>query len=255
MHAFGGPVRFHAEDAADLTSSASASADAERVAGVLSALNGGGAGSLRFYRPKPTAAFAPRDTKTPTYREAAAAMRAMGFSPVERRTGGQLAVYDQHALVIDLVAPHDDPRQHVTERFTAFSAAIAEALMRFSVDARVGQVAGEYCPGAFSVNAQGGVKLAGVAQRIGRRGYHLGAVISVTPSAAAKQAVAEAYRILGFPFDPSTFGALSAFSPGASHLLLRMSLHEALAGLVVLEPEWPLVSPCGSGVPAPSPHW
>lgn len=235
MQPFGGPVRLHAGDAEDMTSSASAVADMCRPYDLLTALNGGGAGSLRIYRPLPTAAFAPRDTTLAGYPDAAEAMQRRGFAPVERRAGGQLAVYDRNALVIDLVAPHDAPRQHVMERFTAFSAAIAGALRQFSVDARVGQVEGEYCPGDFSVNAQGKVKLAGVAQRIGRRAYHLGAVVSVMRSPAAQHAVAEAYRILGFPFDPATFGAVTCLSPEAGFRALGLALRQALAPLLRVE--------------------
>jgi octanoyl-[GcvH]:protein N-octanoyltransferase len=238
MQAFGGPVLLHAGDAEDLISSASAAADMARSYEVLTALNVGGLGSLRIFRPPPTAAFAPRDTTLPAYREAAEAMAARGFAPVERRAGGQLAIYDTHALVIDLVAPHDDPRQHVIERFRVFSAAIAAALSGFAVDARVGQVDGEYCPGDYSVNAGGAVKLAGVAQRIGRCGYHLGAVISVTPSPGALAAVADAYRILGFPFAPDTFGALAELAGSADHARVRAAL------LGTLSPLLP-ISPCG----------
>lgn len=238
MEAFGGPVRLVADDAEDLLSSASAAADMDRVYEALTALNGGGPGSLRIYRPHPTAAFAPRDTTLPAYGVAAEAMRALGFEPVERRAGGQLAVYDSRALVVDLIAPHEDPRQQTIERFKAFSAAIVQALSQFGIDARVGQVAGEYCPGDYSVNARGQVKLAGVAQRIGRRGYHMGAVISVTSSDAVVDAVAEAYRILGFPFDPATFGSVGCFAPDAGPGRLRDALMETLGRLV-------RISPCG----------
>lgn len=235
MPAFGGPVRRLAADAADLLSAASAVADVDRAYGELMALNTGGRGSLRPYRPQATAAFAPRDTTLPPYAAAATAMQARGFAPAERRAGGQLAVYDCQALVIDLVAPHDDPRRHAVERFARFSGAIAAALRGFGVDARVGQVTGEYCPGDHSVNAHGRVKLVGVAQRIGRCGYHLGAVVSVAPSEAAREAVAEAYRILGFSFAPESFGALQHFAPAARHLALADALVIALSGLLEIE--------------------
>jgi lipoate-protein ligase A len=235
MQAFGGPVRLQAGDAADLTSSASAAEDIHRAHDVLAGLCAGGHGMLRLYRPFATAAFAPRDTALAAFPEAASAMRERGFAPVERRTGGQLAVYDSRALVVDLVAPHADPRAHVVDRFAAFSGAIAAALRQFSIDARVGQVAGEYCPGDYSVNGQGRVKLAGVAQRIGRHGYHLGAVISVKPSVAAAQAVATAYRVLGLPFEPSSFGSLADFSPDLDHVALRDALIAALAGLLPVQ--------------------
>ena len=224
MDPFGGPVQLFSGDAADGTSTGTAEEDMDRVRRELLAFNAGGAGSLRIYRPRPTAAFAPRDTTLPQFGQAAETMRSMGFVPVERRAGGQLAVYDSSALVIDLVSPHPEPRLHVTERFRAFSAKIAEALRDFSVDARVGGIAGEYCPGEYSVNGGGRTKLAGMAQRIGRLGYHLGAVISVEPSAEAGEAVAEAYRILGFPFEPSTFGALTDFAGGVNFAVLRDAL-------------------------------
>lgn len=212
MDAFGGPVRLFTGDAADGLSATTPEEDMDRVRRELLAFNEGGPGSLRIFRPKPTAAFAPRDTTLPEYRWAAEVMQDMGFAAVERRAGGQLAIYDESALVIDLVAPHPEPRLDVIERFRVFSGAIASALRSLSIDARVGSVAGEYCPGDYSVNGGGRIKLAGVAQRIGRRGYHLGAVIAVERSALVMDAVTRAYRIYGFDFDPNSFGAVADFA-------------------------------------------
>ena len=96
------------------------------------------------------------------------------------------------------------------------------------IDARVGQVAGEYCPGAFSVNAGGRIKLAGLAQRVRRNGYHLGAVISVARSDAARAAVAEAYRVLEIPFDPATFGAMTELIPVLSYDAARNIVSNAV---------------------------
>lgn len=209
-------------------SSATAEQDMDRVRRILAELNDGGLGSLRIYRPHPTAAFAPRDMTLASYQHAADAMLSLGFTPVERRAGGQLAVYDERAVVIDLVGPHDEPRHDVIKRFKLFSAGIAAALRSFGIDAHVGQVAGEYCPGDYSVNAEGRIKLAGVAQRVGRRGYHLGAVISLQKSAAAREAVAEAYRILDFPFAPESFGSLDEVSGPVPFAALRERLVAAL---------------------------
>ena len=246
MRALGGPVTLHLGDGEDGTSFLTAEQDMDRVRRILSELNHGGAGSLRIYRPNPTAAFAPRDTTMATYAQAAEAMRRRGFTPVERRPGGQLAVYDARAVVIDLVAPHEEPRQDVIERFRFFSSAIAEALRTFSIDARVGQVEGEYCPGDYSVNAEGRIKLVGVAQRVVRKAYHLGAVISLETSGPAREAVAEAYRLYGFPFTPESFGSIADLVGEVSFTALRAALVAALGeqGL----------SLCGSEVPAPSPH-
>ena len=172
---FGGPVRIVAQDLAGPRE------DMDCVRHSLEDVQSGG-GALRIYRPKPTAAVSPRDTTHANYQRATNALAARGFTPVECGAGGLLAVYDQAALIIDLIAPHNDPR--------------------------VGEVKGEYCPGAYGVNAEGRVKLAGLAQRIKRRGYHLGVVMSVARSDAARDAVAEAYDLPGMPFDPASFGAV-----------------------------------------------
>ena len=235
--AFGGPVDFHAGDADDGCSPTTAHEDLDLVRRTLQGFNEGGAGFLRIYRPGPTAAFSPRDMTLNRYGAAAEAMCGLGFAPVERRAGGQLAVYDGASLVIDLVAPHRDPRNGVVERFRLFSGAIANVLDAFGVDARVGEIDGEFCPGRFSVNAQGRIKLAGVAQRIGRCGYHLGAVISVTSSSAARDAIEDAYRILDLSFDPKTFGALADFAPGMSSAILCQRLRGTFAENLIAVPE------------------
>ncbi len=133
--------------------------------------------------------------------------------------------------MIDLVAPHAEPRNNFKERFALFSAAIANAMKHFSIDARVGQVVGEYCPGDYSVNAGGTLKLAGLAQRIGRRGYHMGAVISVEPAEAAREAVSVAYDLLGFPFDPASFGAVKTLAPEARFEALHKALLDEMQHL------------------------
>lgn len=229
--AFGGPVHLLSSDIAEFASRTMALADMDLVRRTLEGLNEGGAGFLRIYRPRPTAAFSPRDTTLDRYAATADAMRDLGFEPVERRAGGQLAVYDGSALAVDLVAPHIAPRADVLERFRLFSGAIASVLIGLGIDARVGAIDGEYCPGGYSVNGEGRIKLAGFAQRIARRGYHLGAVISVIPSCEAKAAVTEAYCILGLPFSPASFGALTDFAPGLSFAVLHQRLQDAIAAL------------------------
>ncbi len=112
-------------------------------------------GILRIYRPLPTAAVSTRDTLNPQWARAAEALRLRGFTPVERGAGGLLAVYDRAALVIDLVAAHPQPREDIHARFKLFSEMLVTAFTSVGIDARVGEVAGEYCPGSYSVNAGG----------------------------------------------------------------------------------------------------
>lgn len=224
MTAFGGPVSLFGGDGDDLVSAASPEEDVARVRATLEGLRTGGPGRLRIFRPRPTAAFAPRDLLLPAYPEAAEAVRGLGFTPVERCAGGQLALYDETALVIDLIAPHADPRPQVIERFRDFAAAIAASLRSFGIDSRIGAIAGEYCPGDYSVNARGAVKLVGVAQRVSRRGYHLGAVIAVAPSPNVVAATARAYKILAVPFAVNSFGTVQQEAQGLDFTTLHRSL-------------------------------
>ena len=228
--AFGGPVQLYSERAETTPQQ-----DMELVRSALAGLNENPVGMLRFYRPKPTAAFSPRDTAMPNYLEAAAAMRGLGFEPVERRTGGQLAVYDENALVINLVAAHREPHVQIHERFKLFSGAIVAGLRALSIDARIGALAGEYCPGDFSVNGEGRIKLAGLAQRVMKHGYHIGAVISVLRSAKAKAAIAEAYDFLNMPFAPSTFGSLVEIDPRLSFATIHNQIQLSVAANIDIE--------------------
>lgn len=228
MHPFGEPVALYSGDAEDDTSLLAAHEDMDLVRRTLLGFNDGGDGFIRIYRPRPTAAFSPRDTTMQHYVSAADAMRERGFEPVERRAGGQLAVYDGSAIVIDLVAPHAEPRLQVHERFEQFSSVIVDALASIGVDARTGALPGEYCPGDYSVNGAGRIKLAGIAQRIGRRGFHIGAVLSVTRSDQARDAVATAYRILGLQFEPATFGAIADMVPKPSFATIRNALRVSI---------------------------
>ena len=218
-NAFGGPVQLYSEVAESTPQQ-----DMDLVRQTLARLDESRIGMLRLYRPRPTAAFSLRDTVMPRYDEAAVVMRTLGFEPVERRAGGQLAVYDENALVIDLVAPHDKPRIQIHERFKFFSSAIVSALSTMSIDARIGALSGEYCPGDYSVNGEGRIKLVGLAQRVVKSGYHLGAVISVTSSDRAKAAIEAAYDILGIAFDPNTFGALADLAPA----MIRGKIHQTI---------------------------
>jgi lipoate-protein ligase A len=84
------------------------------------------------------------------------------------------------------------------------------------VDARVGEVPGEYCPGAFSVNAGGRIKIAGVGQRLIAGAAHVGGVVVVTDSAAVRDVLVPVYEALGLGWDPATAGAVEDDTPGVT---------------------------------------
>jgi octanoyl-[GcvH]:protein N-octanoyltransferase len=183
----------------------------------LTTLQPGDAGILRLRRPRPTAAFSPQDTTHPDYERIREQARSNGFEPIERGTGGRLTMFDEQALAITLIFPHAEPHAHTIRRYEIFSGAIAAALRKLGIDAQVGELQNEYCPGKFSINAEGRVKLVGIAQRMNRRCVQMGAIIAVARSDKACDAIAEAYQSMGLAFDPATYGAISELNSTVSY--------------------------------------
>ena len=189
--------------------------------------------TLRVYRPGPTVAFGRLDALRPGYTAAAAAARAHGFEAVLRQPGGHAAAYDSGALCLDVVRPETEALPALQRRFRDAAELLAGALRALGVDARVGAVAGEYCPGAWTVNARGQVKLAGTAQRLVRGGSLLGAVVVVQGGARVRAVLEDVYAQLGLEWDPATAGAVEDEVTG---LTIAAVEREVLAAYAAREP-------------------
>jgi hypothetical protein len=85
---------------------------------------------------------------------------------------------------------------------------LAGALGGLGVDARVGAVPREYCPGAWSVNARGRTKLVGIGQRLIAGGAHRGAVVVAGGSELIRDLLVPVYDALGLDWDPATAGSV-----------------------------------------------
>jgi octanoyl-[GcvH]:protein N-octanoyltransferase len=164
--------------------------------------------TLRLARPARVVAFAKRDALAPGYAEAVEAARELGFGSVLRLAGGRAAVFHEGTLELAHAVPSPEPRGTIHDRFEATATLVARALAGLGVDARVGEVPGEYCPGRWSVNAGGTRKLAGIGQRVISGGAHVGTVIVVENPAAIRAVLGPVYTALGLAWDPATVGAV-----------------------------------------------
>lgn len=165
--------------------------------------------ALRVHTPLPTLAMSRWESRQPGYEHASRAARRFGFTPAIRPTGGRAAAYDETCLVFDLIvreADGIDPQP----LFAATSARLAAELAAMGVDARVGAVPGEYCPGEYSINARGAVKLIGTSQRSVRGARLLSGVIALGAVDHLLPVLDTANTALGLEWDPSTFGGLAA---------------------------------------------
>ena len=192
--------------------------------------------TLRVHRPARIVAFGRQDVLSPTYPAAVEAARLAGFAPVERLAGGRAAVFHEQTIAFAWSVPQDDPKTSITARFVEISQLIANALTLLGVEANVGEVPGEYCPGGYSVNARGQVKLMGVGQRLTKRAAHVGGVIVVDDAAAVTQAITPVYEALELDWDPTTSGAVSDEADGVTWDIVVDTLLAEFAKNYVLEP-------------------
>lgn len=169
---------------------------------------------LRVYVPRPTVAFARRDTFLPGFPAAAAAAQSHGFTPAIRSAGGRAAAYDEGCLIYEEIMPARGAPTGIRERFAAEAERQAQALRGLGVDARVGEVPGEYCPGEYTVNARGATKLIGAAQRIIRGGWMLSSVVVVSSGTGFRAVLEDVYAALDLAWDPRTVGAVADEVPG-----------------------------------------
>ena len=191
---------------------------------------------VRCYRPHATLAFGRRDRFLTGFPDAVAAARRHGFAPVIRGAGGRAAAYDEGCLIFDEVMPAGKSTAGIRERFAEDARRQAGALRRLGVDARVGEVPGEYCPGEFSVNARGRVKLIGAAERIVRGSWLHSSVVVVESATAVREALLDVYATLGLDWDPATAGAVADEAPGVSIDAVRQVLLDDYGARYELSP-------------------
>jgi hypothetical protein len=163
-------------------------------------------GWLRMYRPVPTVGFSRLDTRARHYSRAVAAAQGHGFEAAVRSPGGRAAAYHRSCLCFELVLP-DPGRRSPAEAMSALGDLLAGVLRWLGVDARVGEVPGEYCPGRFSVNAGGVAKIVGTAGRRVRGGILLGGSVIVADAGPIRDVLAEVYPALGLTVDLVTVAA------------------------------------------------
>lgn len=201
--------------------------------------------TLRLYRPQPTMAFGQRDTRLPGFEAAWAVSLAHGFAPVVRKAGGRAAAYHEGTLIVDHIEPAAEAMVGHRHRFEVFGELYAGVFRGLGVDARVGEIPGEYCPGEYSVygvpgerstprgplRLAGPVKLVGTAQRVVAGAWLFSSVFVVSDAEPVRGVLTDVYRALGLPFDPSTAGAADDLVPG----LTVDNVEQSLLGMYAQE--------------------
>ena len=172
--------------------------------------------TVRLSRPGRVVAFGRRDLNSPGYVRAVAGAREAGFGAMERIAGGRAAAYTEGTLSLTITLPDVAPARRTSARFEYAAELTRDALRDLGVDARIGEVEGEYCPGAFSVNSRGRTKLVGIGQRMIRGAAHVGFVIAVRDAGLIRRVLDPVYGAIGLEWNPETVGAIEDDLPAIS---------------------------------------
>ena len=192
--------------------------------------------TLRLHRPSAMVAFGPKDRLAPGFASAVRAAAELGFGAVQRLAGGRAAVFHEETIAFAWVVPDRDPRAGIMARFQEISELLRDALRTLGIDARIGEVPGEYCPGEYSVNARGRTKLMGVGQRLVQHAAHVGGVIVVGGADRVREVLVPVYAALDLEWDPSSTGSLRDEVPSVTWEDAVGSVERAFASLFELIP-------------------
>jgi octanoyl-[GcvH]:protein N-octanoyltransferase len=183
---------------------------------------------VRIYRPRPVVAFGGSDRRSPGFDAAFDVAVQHGFMPMLRAPGGHAVAYHRQSLCVEFFAATDDPHRGMHERFEQIGGLFRVALARLGIDAQLGSVPDEYCPGKHSLNVDNRVKLVGTAQRIIKGGWMFGAGIVCERPTAIRDVLTDVYAALGLAFDPTSVAATQELSPIADTGALEAALLETL---------------------------
>ena len=163
-----------------------------------------------------------QETRLPGFGEASRSVVELGFPVLVRNSGGGAVAANRGSLSFSLTSPVEDLRHGLYERYAEGVDLVAAALRRTGVAAEGGEVAGEFCPGAYSVRSGGprGVKHAGLAQRVTRQAARLEALILATETEEIAADLARFYGALDLPFRPSSVADLPTDVPGVIQALV-----------------------------------
>ena len=163
------------------------------------------------------------ETRMQGFPDAAKLAEDLGFPVLVRNSGGGAVAANTGSLSFSLTLPVRDLRHGLFERYAEGVEIVAAALGRVGVAAEGGAVEGEFCPGEYSVRSGGlgGVKHAGLAQRVMRGAARLEALILVRRTADLVPVLSGFYGALNLPFRPESVGDVPATVEEVTEALAR----------------------------------
>lgn len=187
-----------------------------------------GEGAVRAWTPHRQVAFGRRDAREPGYERARRAAHERGFPPYERDVGGRAVAYTGGTVAFCRLAPVDDERRGIDDRYDAALGAVADALDSVGVATEPGEPPDSFCPGAHSLSVDG--KLVGLAQRVAGGVAQVAGICVVRDHAPIAAVLEPVYEALGVPFDPASVGSVARTGDTDDPVVVARALERALVG-------------------------
>ena len=165
--------------------------------------------SLHIAQPQSVVAFGRHDSMTEGFGDAVAIALDQGFDPTVRIAGGRAVVFHADVVRFAWTVPSTDPVVEMQSRFVSVASHIVTALASLGIDASVGELAREYCPGAYSVHIDGGGKIMGSGQRLARRAAQVAGMVVVSGADIINTVLTPIYASLGLDMDPAATGSIA----------------------------------------------
>lgn len=163
---------------------------------------------LQVYVPPRTVAFSRSETFLQGFDRAVIAAKQNGYEPIIRTSGGRAVAYDEQSLVFDLVVPEPQIRFDSEFIFREFGQMLVSTMRSIGVDARLGDVPGEYCPGRYSINAGGTKKLIGTSQRAASGARLISGALLLSNTETVAKVLTDVNAALNFDWNPATVVSL-----------------------------------------------
>ncbi|HET7272937.1 MAG TPA: hypothetical protein VFI90_17835, partial [Rubrobacter sp.] len=154
-----------------------------------------------------------RDTFRPGFEDAVRAAGGMGYPVLVRSAGGGATAADRGTFGFSIIRPADEAesRRGIRERYDETADFVLGAFSRLGVQAEVGEVRDEFCPGDHSIrvgDGEGGMKVVGIAQRITRRATSVGGIVLVEGERELARVLEKVYGAMRLPFRSGSVGSL-----------------------------------------------
>ena len=193
--------------------------------------------ALVYRARRPTVAFSSRDLRSSGIGEATRIARRAGFACIIRSPGGRMVAYDDGAVIVDHITRPAGTHGAGHRTFELSATRHLGVLRSLSgCDLRIGAVAGEYCPGEFSINVAGEAKVLGSAQRIAAGAALFSTVVQVEMSQSVRRVIVDVSSALGYPLRKSSLAGLRDFDPA---LQVDQVLNAHAAAMLVTAASWP----------------